>query len=226
MLTCRLCNGPTTPVPFTLPEGCPAFVRCIVCGSDSSPLSYSDVRHLYSTANAIRHRESGGGHEAMRKHCSFNTDWLLIDRNPIRRTFLDVGSCDGSALDNMVAGGWTAQGFDVVEPDDARHPVKVAESFSASLFPSPFGAVLCREVIEHVPNPMEFLRELASAVEVGGLLQVQTPRTCDSWNPIGYQTAHLQIFSTGKLISMLQDAGLRIIDKRIWPEGQAWLCRR
>lgn len=226
-MNCRVCgHHETHPVPFELPPNEPAFVRCVACCSDSSPLSYGDVKHFYSTEHNVRHRQSGGGADMMRRHCSFNTDWLLRHPNPVRKTFLDVGSCDGSALDNMAAGGWTVQGFDVVPPDFTHHRVTVASEFRAGLFPEPFGAVLCREVIEHVPDPHGLLRELVLATESGGLLEIQTPRPMSEWHPIPYQTPHLQILSPGRLIDMIQGAGLKILDKRIWPQGQAWLCRK
>lgn len=226
-MKCRVCfSSAMQPVPFAMPEGEPAFMRCLACGSDSSPLSYEDVKHFYSTANSSIHRDNGGGYDGMRRHCSFNTDWIVADRNPVRKTFLDVGSCDGSALDNMKAAGWTVQGFDVVPPDDARHPVTVAPEFRASLFPAPFGAVLCREVIEHVPDPHGLVRELVTATEVGGLVEIQTPRPMNEWNPLPYQSPHLQVFSVGALLNLMQNAGLKVLDRRIWAEGQAWLCRR
>lgn len=226
-MNCRICHSPSTaPVAFELPLDEPNYVHCSACGSDSSPLSYGDVKHFYSTANVTKHRESGGGSDAMRRHCSFNTDWMLQYPNPVRKTFLDVGSCDGSAMDNMRAGGWEVQGFDVVPPDIGTSRVTIASEFRASLFSAPFGAVLCREVIEHVPDPHGLLRELVLAAEIGGLVQIQTPRPMDEWNPLPYQTPHLQVISPSAMIGLIQDAGLRILDKRLWREGQAWLCRK
>ena len=49
-MNCRICFSPATfPLPFPIPEHEPEFVRCIRCGSDSSPLRYEHLRHHYNT---------------------------------------------------------------------------------------------------------------------------------------------------------------------------------
>jgi len=227
-MRCLICGSTEVrPVPFPLPENEPKFVRCGLCGSDTSPLRYEDLRHHYNTANAVGHIANGGTIEDMRRYCSGNCEWF--DRagvGDLPRTFLDVGSCDGSALDNMRAQGWTVQGFDVLVPPDDRHPVLTAEEFRADLFPTTFSAVLSREVIEHVPDPREHLRQLVAACSPGGLVQVQTPRPYHEWNPLQYQTLHLCVIAPLALQDMLRTAGLTVVDRMIWPEGQAYLCRR
>lgn len=45
-----------------------------------------------------------------------------------------------------------------------------------------FDIVLCTEVIEHTPNPLNALRELSSVVIPGGLLILTVP--CRLWNPV------------------------------------------
>lgn len=227
-MNCLLCDFPgTAPVPFELPPGVPGFVRCRNCGSDTSPLKYGDVRHLYSDKFALMHRASGGGAAGMRVHCWTNCEWFQAkhDSSTAPRTLLDVGSCDGACLDNMTEYGWDCEGFEVFAPD-GPHRVTVREEFRADLFPRRFGAVLSREVIEHVPDPREHLRQLALACEVGGLVQVQTPRTMGRWDPIPYQTAHLCVISPPQLRRMVGDAGLTVVDSMLWEQGQALMCRK
>lgn len=227
-MNCRLCFSVNTyPVPWPIPVGEPAYYRCTDCGSDSAPTDYRTIRHHYNTDNAIGHIANGGTIEDMRRYCSGNCEWF--DRagvGSLSKTFLDVGSCDGSALDNMKAQGWTVQGFDVLVPPDNRHPVLTAEEFRSDLFPTTFSAVLSREVIEHVPDPHGHLQQIVAACSPGGLVQVQTPRPMSAWNPLPYQTLHLFVIYPDKLQSMLADAGLTIIDRMIWMEGQAYLCRK
>jgi len=45
-----------------------------------------------------------------------------------------------------------------------------------------FDVVLCTEVIEHSPNPLRAVRELARVVRSGGILVITTP--CKLWQPL------------------------------------------
>jgi len=125
----------------------------------------------------------------------------------------------------MQALGWSVHGFDVVRPHYFGPHVTVAPCFSRWLFPRRYAAVLCREVLEHVPAPDLLLHELHGACVPGGLVQVQTPIPLGHAHGIPYQPAHLFLASPERLREMLYGAMLDVLDERHWDLGQAYLCR-
>ncbi len=71
--------------------------------------------------------------------------------------------------------------------------------------------------------------ELYRVTLPGGLVQVQTPRPWGARTPEvegPYQTAHLVILSPPILARELESNGLRVIDRRLDPARQAYLCRK
>lgn len=226
-MLCKLCREDASPVPFEVPESAGLWVRCKSCGSDSNSLDYDPG--LYTQALAAVHRSNIGGREACHEQVRSNCEWFghYLEGLP-NRDFLDVGCADGSALDVMQELGWSIHGFDVAEPDYMGLHVTVAPLFHRWLFPLRYAAVLCREVIEHVPSPALTLLELHGVTVPGGLVQVQTPSPCDYYHPHVYQSGHLFIASPVQLRKMLDAAMLDILDSREWSEvqpGQAYLCR-
>lgn len=55
------------------------------------------------------------------------------------------------------------------------------------LSPASFDTVLCYETIEHVPNPGQFLTELARVLKRGGTLVLTTPNVL--WEPVHWLSA-------------------------------------
>lgn len=228
-MQCRLCRSATVPVPFEVPASDGIWFRCAACGSDSSDNHYPDA--LYSPDYEASEVAGSGGREVRDASIRSNLDWFdhhheLGDD----RTFLDVGCCDGAGLRGMAALGWSVHGFDVFPPSYMGPHVTVAPVFNRWLFPRRYAAILCREVLEHVPDPDLLLHELHGAAIPGGLVQVQTPQPIDRYHPIPYQRAHLFLASPRRLVRMLSAAMLDVVDSRIWtaPDGaagQAYLCR-
>lgn len=227
-MNCRLCRSPNTrPVPFAVPPEEGAWFRCSACGSDSSDNSYS--HEMYSQTYERTEVSATGSPEARDESIRSNLDWFdhhhqLGDA----KTFLDVGCCDGAGLRGMSALGWSVHGFDVFPPSYMGPHVTVAPVFTRWLFPRRYAAILCREVIEHVPAPDFLLHEIHGATLPGGLVQIQTPMPASGYHGIPYQRAHLFIASYKRMRFMLNAAMLDIIDFREWTEeapGQAYLCR-
>jgi 2-polyprenyl-3-methyl-5-hydroxy-6-metoxy-1,4-benzoquinol methylase len=223
-MNCRLCQSRNThPLPFEVPTTAEWF-RCEDCGSDSNSLDY-DPR-LYTRDLAATHRANVGGREACREQVRANCEWFGHHAEGLpNRDFLDVGCADGAAIDAMQSLGWAVHGFDVAEPDYMGPHVTVAPMFHRWLFPLRYAAVLCREVLEHVPTPHLMLLELHGVTAPGGLVQVQTPRPCDYAHPRVYQDGHLFVASPRQLRTMLDAAMLDVIEPREWETGQAYLCR-
>ncbi len=136
---------------------------------------------------------------------------------------LDVGCGGGAFLERMRALGWRALG---VEPD--ARAVEVARTvrgldvrlgtLEAQRFPEGrFDAVVSSHVIEHVHDPLGFLRECARVARPGGRVVVVTPnieslgrrRLGVAW--IGLDPPrHLHLFSRATLRALAAAAGLEV----------------
>lgn len=231
-MNCKICLSPDThPLPFDIPEAAGRWVRCSSCGSDSSSNYYADVKHLYTKEYIIEHSGHLGDMAALEDQVRSNCEWFghHVGHLP-NRDFLDIGCCDGSALNVMQRMGWSVHGFDVVEPPYMGPHVTVRPYFHRWWFPQQYAAVMAREVIEHVDSPSLFLHECHGVLLPGGLLQVQTPKPHTKYHDHIYIPCHLSIMSVPALRKLLDDAMFDAIDFREWGDderqpGQAYLCK-
>ena len=101
---------------------------------------------------------------------------------------IEVGCGQGVFLDvlHRAAPGRGLVGFDpawrgTVVPTSTRVERRYFDEGAVALLEGPVGAVVSRHVIEHVPNPVEFLRTIRSAVSEhwAGKLFIETP--CAEW---------------------------------------------
>ncbi len=234
-MKCKLCGGPAGPLPFAVPPEAGEWFGCRDCGSSSASQLYDEVSWIYHDRAYYDgfYAKDNPTLADLRRDCSSNCEWFAHHHELREKTFLDVGCWHGAAMDNMREAGWAVHGFDVSSPPFNGPHVTVAPLFSRWLFPRRFAAVLCREVIEHVPHPRLMLHELHGACLPGGLVQVQTPRAVDYYNDVPYQKQHLFAASERQMRKMLAEAMLDVIDSRVWggpndsgrAPGQAYLCR-
>jgi 2-polyprenyl-3-methyl-5-hydroxy-6-metoxy-1,4-benzoquinol methylase len=211
------------------PKGhpCPDVYRCLACGSDSLANTYDEVRGLYDAAY-IRHNLDDIGQDGCLEAIRSNVEWFR-DYKPRApgRDFLDIGCIEGTALIAMERDGWSVHGFDVIpQAYLGEHTTICTSGFRAGLFPQRYDAILCREVLEHVPDWRQLLAEIHQALDPGGLLQLQTPRPWDVPLWIPYQQTHLQIFAPLVLCYWLERIGFAICDYRFWDAGQCWMAQK
>lgn len=223
-MRCRVCHeAELVPLwPATAERG--EWSRCLACGSDTSAADYAALRGEYDAAYLAHLAELLGGVGGCAAALSPNADWFGPPAGD--GTFLDVGCLEGGGLRAMADRGWSVHGFDVIPEARTGDHVTVADRFRAGLFPRRYRAVLCREVIEHVPDWRGLLGELFAATQPEGLCQVQTPRPWSEPDPRPYQRWHLQVFAPFVLRQQLGAAGFDVIGQLLWPAGQAYLCRR
>jgi len=145
-----------------------------------------------------------------------------------RGHLLDVGCGSGDWILGMQGLGWRVVGVDLDES-----AVKVARSrgltvhcgmLAAQRFQtSTFDAVTLNHVIEHVPDPVQTLRECFRILKPGGTLVLFTPNATSLGHRI-YQEywrgleppRHLHIFSMQSLQRVLAAAGFQRIRLRPW----------
>lgn len=226
MTHCRACSENTVHSLWPDHHGGHWF-RCLSCGCDSSSNSYAETKKYY-TAEYITTHHGGHDDEHLLQELRANLDWF-VDwkvKEDVGKDFLDVGCCEGLAMRGMQDRGYSVHGFDVI-PEAARPGcTTIAPTFQASLFPQCYHAVLCREVIEHVDTPMQFITDLANVTAKGGFLQLQTPRPTAAFNPIGYQGAHICLLSPLWIRYWVERLGFEIKDYRFWDGGQGWMCKK
>lgn len=226
MTHCKTCSEKTLHYLWNDTSG-GSWYRCLFCGCDSSSRCYAETSKMYNASYINTHH---GGHtnehllQELRPNLDWFVDWKVKD--DVGKDFLDVGCCEGLAMRGMQDRGYSVHGFDVI-PEAAREGcTTIAPVFRAGLFPQKYHAVLCREVIEHVDTPMQFMTELSYVTHGGGFLQLQTPRPTEAFNPIGYQQAHICLLSPFWIRYWLERLGFEIKDYRIWDMGQVWLCKK
>jgi 2-polyprenyl-3-methyl-5-hydroxy-6-metoxy-1,4-benzoquinol methylase len=133
---------------------------------------------------------------------------------------LDVGAGDGEFVARMRGEGWDARG---VEPDrDAvarareRYGVELDVGTVEDVEPSErFDAITLDNVIEHVPDPIDTLRQCATRLAKGGVLLLITPNA-DSLGEASYGVRwrglepprHLHIFAPASMRAISERAEL------------------
>ena len=138
---------------------------------------------------------------------------------------LDVGCSYGRFLVAAQAVGWDACG---VELAPETYEAATALGFdvwngtieTAPFEPHSFDAVRINQVIEHVPDPMSFVRAASALVRPGGLMMLATinfeswseaflgPR----WRHLGTEAnGHIYFFSPATLASYMEQCGMRPI---------------
>ncbi len=224
-MICRVC-GQNDSSPLWADLDGYQWRRCLYCGSDSSTSVYADIAHLYDEAYLWHTLHTARDDwprlvEEMNGNCA----WFARFTSP-ERTFLDIGCCEGAGMAAMQARGWAVHGFDVIAGAKTGTHVTIASEFRANLFDRQYGAVMTREVIEHVPDWAGFLRECFSALLPGGFFQVQTPRPVREFHGQVYYWGHLQVFAPLALRLELERAGFTIVGHESWERGQLWMCRK
>ena len=146
---------------------------------------------------------------------------------PERRTLLDVGAHVGRLLSLAVSAGWTADGIELnpitaayaAERTQLRVERKSAEQLRAE--GRRYWAVTLIDVLEHMPDPLPVLSNLAGLLEPGGWIAIKVP--CGPGQLLkerlrarlqrGYKMqlienlGHVSLFSAGSLRLALRKAG-------------------
>ncbi len=239
-MQCRVCGSDNTRFYCHAPEprsedvfigGSPSerqhWFRCLACGSDTSDTTLDAAVASYDGANllGVLNRCFAGDRSKLTESMTNNFNWFMKYPAPSTR-FLDIGCNEGCGMDGMQSRGWDCYGFDINRAAEMPGRVVVAPQFQATLFSDRFGAVMLREVIEHVGNWRSLLNEAFNSLLPGGLFQIQTPRPCSSGEPIVYQFQHLEIFSVRMLQLECLKAGFELLGTETWYCGQLHMCRK
>jgi 2-polyprenyl-3-methyl-5-hydroxy-6-metoxy-1,4-benzoquinol methylase len=208
-----------------------AFVRCDSCAlvfQNPRPV-FDDVRKRYAGqyfAYELENERNFFG--LMRMGLRDIRFDALAATLPQPHTFLDIGCATGMLIESMKGQGWDARGVDVcresAEYGMAHRGVSiVVGTLEEARFPSEsFSIIHFSHLIEHVPDPIGFLREVRRILTPQGYAIITTP------NVDGFQARlfgrawrsaiadHLALFSKKTLASLLSKNGFDIRQTVTW----------
>ena len=201
----------------------PPVYTCLRCGMQQVPSSFipPNLESLYAGVSDDDYLHNG---DARKKtfHRAFDQIESSLPRQ--HRRLLEVGAYCGFFLLETKRRGWHADG---VEPSAwaakyARETVgvNVHTGFlieNSGHLKSKYDVVVSWDVLEHVRAPLQFVRDCASYLEVGGLFCFST-LDVDSWFPrvTGQRwpwlmDMHLHYFDRHVIKDLLSRAGLELI---------------
>lgn len=157
---------------------------CDGCGLVfSNPLpSSTDLTDFYSPSGAWRIDRREVGDEPGRSSTRVGGTWtqmfdpirpdLDVTSPPRGASVLDFGCGEGKLLDQLQNCGWETCGIEpALHRAFRRHRRLEAVPEGAT-----FDLIVLMQVLEHVPDPLHVLRQLAGACRIGGHLLVSVPR--------------------------------------------------
>lgn len=195
--------------------------RCADCGLIMTGSGFEEGQYEEKDYYTIRHSSVAEVYQEW----AFRWRWILrrVEKLQPSGTSLDVGA--GNGLFVKIAAdefGWKARGIELSEKEIAfaKRMLDVdIEQKLVSEVPGQFDMVTAFSVLEHVPDPIEFTRQLADHVRTGGLLILATPSpTCvqarvkglEKWGMIS-PPHHINIFSRKALYGLLERAGFQVV---------------
>jgi 2-polyprenyl-3-methyl-5-hydroxy-6-metoxy-1,4-benzoquinol methylase len=149
---------------------------------------------------------------------------IMFIARTVPGTLLDVGCGDGRFLSLMASRGWRVAGVDF-DPQAVAHAREVRRlDVQVGTAATPLGSgrrfdlVTASHVIEHVPEPADFLRQCRQLINPGGQIVLRTPNA-ESFGHLRYGSAwrglepprHLQLFTLAALAACARQAGLRVV---------------
>lgn len=207
------------------------FVRCEQCGhiyQNPRPI-FDDLKSRYQDEYFDYELENDAQFFDLMQRGLADIDFDRIEANTAKpRRFLDIGCATGMLVAHLASRGWEAAGTEICVPAaqfgaEQRGATIHVGTIEELSFPSrSFDLVHFSHVIEHVPDPRAFLREVARITRPGGHVVIVTPNTAsfqakrygDHWRSA--IADHLNLFSRGSLARLMQDCGFEVVRTKTW----------
>jgi SAM-dependent methyltransferase len=203
--------------------------RCRGCGVEFLPPAANLDDYYASDAYRTDVGEQADVNDYFRRHDSEQMPRLaLLESTPLRgRVIADVGCGGGSFLD-CVRG--LASGTVAVEPmvgyhaslADRGHRVYASAAAACADWSGRVDIAACFSVVEHVDDPLAFLRQIRELLVPGGLVVLSTPNRrdvllesgCSAYRNFFYRTVHTYYFDASSLRHLASAAGFAACDVR------------
>lgn len=165
-----------------------AIVACDGCGIrhlDPMP-SIEDAQALYSDDYFRNDSAIARGYEdyladSTNARATFRRRVSYLPHGAKHGRLLDVGAAAGFFVEQARQAGWDAEGLELnrwaaeYARDHLGLPVRQGSLEEVRYADHEFAVVTLWEVIEHIPNPRELIREIARILQPGGYLVLSTP---------------------------------------------------
>lgn len=212
-MICRVCSIPLSPWGFSasIPQ-----LRCRRCGSIHADC-VKPAEDLY--ADLYRNDEE------VPPVVATSLDAVVGSMSPFRThgKWLDIGFGQGALLAAAARGGWLSHGTELsrVALEKGRARGFITTQGTEALADGAFDVVSLVELLEHVEDPLGFLKEARRVLRKGGCLYVTTPnawslnRWClgANWTMFG-PPDHITIFTPPGLRRLFRQAGFEKADLR------------
>ena len=191
-IPCPLCGGQKSPV-FAV-EWSLNIVRCSDCGlSYINPRVKESQKHYQIVDDEFIQEKYGdiiSGKKLHTRDKNYTEHVRILKKYKPEGKLLDIGSGFGWFLNKAKTGGWELQGVEPSAPlaGQARKNfgLDITNSYLApDTFPeNTFDIVTIIDVIEHIPNPNDYLPIVRNILKPDGVLMIKTPNI--SWNNFKY----------------------------------------
>ncbi len=184
--------------------------------SELSPSSDEDIERFYTAADFYIY--------ALMKECDWrgarsDTVDTIAPELPGGASVLDYGAGCGAVGIAMAQRGFMVTHLDLPGPliefarsryHSRKLPVTVQPAGEKYPLSSPYDAIICTHVLEHVPDPQQKLRHMAGHLAPGGTMFIAIPFEA---NPVGGQHPgmHLNRLTQAGYNALLEELGLRCI---------------
>lgn len=224
------CAGELEAAQYLLPEG--ALLRCTACGqllSQCTEERYWKSMEEFDDPQGTLPDQRSEARRFRRSKKFLDRVAALLERTPAEIRLLDVGCSSGAFLGAAVGLGYRAEG---VEP--AARAARAAQASGlkvrqgllqdAAFADGQFDAITLFEVIEHLKEPLDLLRECSRILRPGGILLVGTGNAA-SWSmaamgakweylSIAKHGGHISFYTPHSLSVLAQSAGFGVAEVR------------
>lgn len=146
--------------------------------------------------------------------------FLNLDLKKKRRKILDFGCGFGWLLKNLNNKYWSKSGVEInnfARMNAQNNRIKTYNSLD-ELNKKKFDVITMIHVIEHLKNPVNFLKKITNNLKKNGYIIIETPdfdsamaRKYNKKFRLLHDKTHISLFSSESLIRLIRDTGLEII---------------
>lgn len=222
-MACPVCGGNDF-IELGEKNGFP-LVQCRTCTQRfCHPMPTPEVIDAYYAKYWINEKNIRNGEKKIRK---LKRILRPVLRKAPGKSFLDIGCNTGFGVEAARQLGYRATGIDLSEEaieiarrlyPENRFIFGTAQGFAQN--GEYFDAILCREVIEHMPEVHSFMAALRSLLKVGGVLWLTTPdaehfrvpKNFPEWKEV-IPPEHVSFFNLKSLRRLLSEYGIEILHK-------------
>jgi 2-polyprenyl-3-methyl-5-hydroxy-6-metoxy-1,4-benzoquinol methylase len=206
------------------------FVRCISCGhiyQNVQPV-FRDLKKRYTDDYFSYEKENDQNFFQLMLLGLQDVGFERLETGLETRNFLDIGCATGLLLEYLKRRDWQVRGVEICRPSaeyaiaHRRVPVFIGTLEEAGFPDGEFSFIHFSHLIEHVPEPRSFVKEVYRILKPSGYTLLVTP------NVSGFQANifrnhwrsaiadHLHLFKKSTLTRILTEAGFKILKWQTW----------